>query len=73
MTRRTLGIFRPDLTTHAEMIAAIRHRLNDTIDLAASLSDTDVCKIAIEKMYRNAYPDAPVIRAKRKMYIPLMQ
>jgi hypothetical protein len=53
------------------MITAIRERLSE-IDLAETLSDTDICKIAVEKMYRNAYPNAPIVGKKRKMYIPLI-
>ena len=69
--RRTDGPYRPDITTHAEMIAAIRARLSE-VDLVETLSDTDVVKIAVERMFRAAYPGRSVVSPRRRMYIPLI-
>jgi hypothetical protein len=64
-----MGIFRPDLTTHAGMIEELRRLLNR--DAVYPLSATDVCKIAVEKMFKNAHPEKVIVRMPRKMYIPL--
>ena len=66
--RRSAGTFRPDLTSHAEMIEALRAMLNQ--DALYPLSDTDVVKIAVEKMFERATGKKPVSK-KRKMYILL--
>jgi len=68
MTRRTAGTFRPDLTSHAEIIRAIRELINE--EALYQMSDTDICKIAIEKMFERAFGKKPVSKG-RKLYIPL--
>jgi hypothetical protein len=71
MTRRTDGIFRPNLTSHAEMIHALWIKINDTA--LYDLSETDICKIAIEKMFKRAFPDKQIVSKRKKMYIPYNQ
>lgn len=69
MTRRNNTVFRPDLTSHQDMVAAIRDALN--AEALYPLSDTDVVKVAIEKMFKRAFPEKQVVRKPRKMYIPV--
>ena len=69
MTRRRPDApFRPDLTSHAELVAALRKAINE--DAGYPLSDTDIVKIAVEKMFTNMTGKKPV-RLRRKMYIQL--
>ena len=62
-------MLRPDLTTHEEMVAALRSRLNE--NALYPMTTTDVCRIAIEKMFARAFPSKFVVRKRKKMYIPL--
>jgi hypothetical protein len=69
VTRRLRGIYRPDLTSHYEMISEIRDAVNR--DALFLLSDTDIVKIAVEKMFIRVYPKKSVVSKRRKMYIRL--
>ena len=66
MTRHAYKTFRPDITTHAELVTVIRMAINE--QTLYPMSDTDIVKIAIEKMFSNVTGKKPV-RLKRKMYI----
>jgi hypothetical protein len=66
--RRCTGTFRPDVTSHAEIVAELRDKINETA--LYPLSDTDVVKVAIEKMFERMTGKKPVSK-KRKMYITL--
>lgn len=61
-------IFRPDLTSHRDLVAAIRAEINR--DALYPMSETDIVKIAVEKMFERAFKKKPV-RKRKKMYIPL--
>jgi hypothetical protein len=67
MTRRTNGVFRPDMTSHYEMISSLRDGINETA--LYGMSDTDICKIAVEKMFSRMFPEKSVVSKRRKTYI----
>jgi hypothetical protein len=70
MTRRTNGCFRPDLTSHSEIISEIRGKINE--DALYPMSDTDIVKIAIEKMFERI-TGKKTVSNRRKMYIQYKQ
>jgi len=68
MTTRCAIVFRPDLTSHRELVTAIRDKINETA--LYPMSETDIVRIAAEKMFERAFNKKPV-RKRKKMYIPL--
>jgi len=61
---------RPDLTSHAGLIEQIAVRVND--EALYQLSHTDIVKLALERMYKTAYPERELPKGlKRKKYIRL--
>ncbi len=64
--------FRPDLTEYVGAINAIKARLNETA--AYSMNSTDICKIALERLYKAAFPGSELpVPKRKKMYIPLIR
>ena len=61
---------RPDLTSHEQLIKELTQKIND--ESLYSLSDTDIVKIAAERMWKQAFPDRELPKnLKRKRYVHL--
>lgn len=62
--------YRPDLTSHLELIEQIAERVN--AEALYKLSQTDIVKLAIERMWKTAYTERELPKGlKRKKYIRL--
>lgn len=59
--------FRPVLTEYVPMLQELTQKLNG--ESWTNLSKTDVVKIAIERFYKNAFPEKKIRRMKRKYFI----
>ena len=59
--------FRPDLTEYNSMADEIVARLNS--DSWSHLSKTDVVKIALERFYKDAFPEKNICKMKRKYFV----
>jgi len=63
-------VTRPDLTSHAAVIEQIAERVNS--EALYQLSQTDIVKLALERMWITAYPERELPKGlKRKKYIRL--
>lgn len=62
--------FRPDMTEYQEIARELLDKLNS--ESWSNLSKTDVVKIALERFYKDAFPEKHLKRMKRK-YFSLMQ
>lgn len=61
---------RPDLTSHQALIADLVEKVNS--EAMFNLTDTDIVKLAIERMWKAAHPGEPLQKnLKRKKYIRL--
>jgi hypothetical protein len=61
---------RPDLTSHLELVRQITESVN--AEALYQLSETDIVKLAIERMWKTAYPQRQLPKnLKRKKYIRL--
>lgn len=68
MTTNISCVFRPDLTTHRDLVIGLQEKINESA--LYPMSETDIVKIAVEKMFERAFGKKPV-RKRRRMYIPL--
>jgi hypothetical protein len=59
--------FRPDLTEYNGMADDIVAKLNS--DSWFCLSKTDVVKIALERFYKDAFPEKNIPKMKRKYFV----
>lgn len=63
-------MWRPELTSHEQIAIEICQKTNE--EALYQLTETDIVKLALERMWKDAYPDKELPRGlKRKKYIRL--
>ncbi len=62
--------FRPELTEYEPLLRELSEKLNG--ESWSNLTKTDIVKIALERFYKDAFPEKALTRMKRK-YFSLMQ